>query len=414
VAISLRSHVIASVAFVGAATIAFTPIAQPEVMPSLQRSSAAYQLSALANPITAIAGVVEFLNYQILSGLSLDSDPAAYVFADPYWTEFFTATNPFTDPPSTFRYGPQTSGLIPDLASGFSTNALSALISNLSNYGFAISEGALALGTGTAAAVWNTPAAVASAVGYLAAGDSAAALAELQTQIVAPLQASIQFATDAITYITSNLTRNVQTVLTATLPKLLGGLARATVGGLTFLTQSAIATITQVVTDLAGFNFEAAWNGAVNGFLSTEGTLGQLTWLTVAPIGFPNPADLTTGNPWVSPSLRNVITTVAVGTGSSAILNDALGLAGIRNEPFFPGPLPAASVPSRAKKAARSAASVRPAAAVPAVAVPAVAVPAVAIPAVEMASSDNGGVSAGPSATKPIKHRAARRAAAAG
>ena len=275
-AISLRSHLIASVAFVGAATIALTPIAQPEVMPSLQRSSAAYQLSALANPITAIAGVVEFLNYQILSGEALGNDPATYEFADPYWTDFFTATDPFTDPPGTFRYGPQTLGLIPDLASGFSTNALSAVISNLSNYGFAAGEVALALGTGAATAVWNTPAAVVAAAGYVAAGDSAAALAELQTQIVAPLQASIQVATDAITYITSNLSRNVQTVLTDTLPKMLGGLARATVGGLTFLTQSAIATVTQVVTDLAVLNFEAAWNGAVNGFLSNIGTLGVM------------------------------------------------------------------------------------------------------------------------------------------
>lgn len=402
-AISLRSHLIASVAFVGAATIALTPIAQPEVMPSLQRSSAAYQLSALANPITAIAGVVESLNYQIFSGEVLGNDPATYEFADPYWTDFFTATDPFTDPPGSFRYGPQTLGLIPDLASGFSTNALSAVISNLSNYGFAAGEVALALGTGAATGVWNAPANLVAAVGYIAAGDSAAALAEL-TQIVAPLQAGIQVATDAITYITSNLTRNVQTVLTATLPKLLGGLARATVGGLTFLTQSAIATITQVVTDLAGLKFEAAWNGAVNGFLSNIGTLGQVNWLTVAPIGFPNPADLTTGNPWVSPSLRNVITTVAVETGSSAVLNEALGLAGIRNEPFYPGPLPAATVPSSAKNAARSAASVRPAA----------AAPAVAVSAVETAAGDNGGVSAGPSPTKPIKHRAARRAAAAG
>ena len=407
-AISLRSHLIASVAFVGAATIALTPIAQPEVMPSLQRSSAAYQLSALANPITAIAGVIESLNYQIFSGEVLGNDPATYEFADPYWTDFFTATDPFTDPPGSFRYGPQTLGLIPDLASGFSTNALSAVISNLSKYGFAAGEVALALGTGAATGVWNAPANLVAAVGYIAAGDSAAALAEL-TQIIAPLQAGIQVATDAITYITANLTRNVQTVLTATLPKLLGGLARATVGGLTFLTQSAIATVTQVVTDLAGLKFEAAWNGAVNGFLSNIGTLGQLNWLTVAPIGFPNPADLTTGNPWVSPSLRNVITTVAVETGSSAVLNEALGLAGIRNEPFYTGPLPAASVPPRAKKAARSAASVRPAAAAPAV-----AVPAVAVPAVETAAGDNGDVSAGPSPTKPIKHRAARRAAAGG
>ena len=405
-AISLRSHLIASVAFVGAVTIAATPITPPNLLPSTQAVSTNYQLSALANPITAVAGVVEFLNYQILSGQPL-GDPADYTFGDPYWTEFFTATFP-SDPPTTVRYGPQTLGLIPDDVNLFSTNALSAVIFNLSNYGFAVGEGALALGTGAAAAVWNTPAAVATAVGYAAAGNTAAALAELQTQILAPLQAGIQLATDAISYITSNLTRNTQTILTATLPKLLGGLARATVGGLTYLTQSAIATATQVITDLATLNVEAAWNDSVNGFLSDIGTLGQLTWLTVAPIGFPNPADLTTGNPWVSPSLRNVITTVAVGTGSSAILNDALGLAGIRNEAFYPGPLPAASVPSRAKNAARSAASIRPAAAAPEV-----AVPAVAVPAVEVASSDSGDASAGPSPTKPIKHRAARRAAAA-
>jgi len=363
VQISLRSQLIASIAALSVTATVITPITPSDVMPSIQQVSTSYQLSALANPITAIAGVVEFLNYQILSGQPLNADPAAYVFADPYWTDFFTATNPFTDPPSTVRFGPQTLGLIPDLANEFSTNALSAVISNLSNYGFAVGEGALALGTGTATAVWNTPTAVATAVGYAAAGDTAAALAELQTQILAPLQAGVQLATDAISYITSNLARNIQTILTATLPKLLGGLARATVGGLTYLTQSAIATVTQVVTDLATLNVEAAWNDSVNGFLSNTGTLGQLTWLTVAPIGFPNPADLTTGIPWVSPSLRNVITTVSQQTGGSAVLNDIFGGAGIRNEPFYPGPLPAASVPSRSTKAARSAASVRSAAA---------------------------------------------------
>ena len=393
-AISLRSHLIASVAFVGAVTIAATPITPPNLLPSTQAVSTNYQLSALANPITAVAGVVEFLNYQILSGQPL-GDPADYTFGDPYWTEFFTATFP-SDPPTTVRYGPQTLGLIPDDVNLFSTNALSAVIFNMTNYGFAVGEGALALGTGAATAVWNTPAAVATAVGYLAAGDTAAALAELQTQIVAPLQAGIQLATDAVTYITSNLTRNAQTILSTTLPKLLGGLARATAGGLTYLTQSAIATVTQVISDLAGLDFEAAWNDSVNGFLSGTGTLGQLTWLTVAPIGFPtlSPECCT---PWVSPSLRNVITTVAQQTGDSAVLNDFLGTAGIRNEPFYPGPLPAASVPSRAKQAARSAASVRS---------------ATAAPAVETTPSDSGGASVGPSPTKPVTHRAARRAVA--
>ena len=394
-AISLRSHLIASVAFVGAATIAATPITPPNLLPSTQAVSTNYQLSALANPITAVAGVVEFLNYQILSGQPL-GDPADYTFGDPYWTEFFTATFP-SDPPTTVRYGPQTLGLIPDDVNLFSTNALSAVIFNLSNYGFAVGEGALALGTGAATAVWNTPAAVATAVGYLAAGDTAAALAELQTQIVAPLQAGIQLATDAVSYITSNLTRNTQTILSTTLPKLLGGLARATAGGLTYLTQSAIATVTQVISDLAGLDFEAAWNDSVNGFLSSTGTLGQLTWLTVAPIGFPtlSPECCT---PWVSPSLRNVITTVAQQTGDSAVLNDFLGTAGIRNEPFYTGPLPAASVPSRTKQAARSAASVRS---------------ATAAPAVETKPSDSGGASVGPSPTKPVKHRASRRAVTA-
>ena len=380
--ISLRSQLIASIAALSVTATAITAITPSDLMPSVQRVSTSYQLSALANPITAIAGVAEQLNYQILSGQSLGNDGTTYVFADPYWTEFFTVTFP-SDPPTTVRYGPQTLGLIPDDVNQFSTSALSAVIFNLSNYGFAVGEGALALGTGAAAAVWNTPAAVASAVGYLAAGDTAAALAELQTQILAPVQAGIQLATDAVTYVTSNLTRNIQTMLTATLPKLLGGLARATVGGLTYLTQSAIATATQVVTDLASLNVEAAWNDSVNGFLSNIGTLGQLTWLTVAPIGFPNPADLTTGNPWVSPSLRNVITTVAQQTGGPAILNDVLGTAGIRNEPFNPGPLPAASVPSRSTKAARSAASVRSSAAAPA-------------------------------ADSSSRHRAARKAAAAG
>jgi ABC-type xylose transport system substrate-binding protein len=111
VQISLRSQLIASIAALSATATVITAITPSDLTPSIQRVSSSYQLSALANPITTIAGVADQLNYQILSGQSLGNDGTTYIFADPYWTEFFTATFP-SDPPTTVRYGPQTLGLI--------------------------------------------------------------------------------------------------------------------------------------------------------------------------------------------------------------------------------------------------------------------------------------------------------------
>ena len=75
--ISLRSHVIAGVAALGATAIAITPITQPDLLPSVQRAAASIELSGFDSPFTPISQVVEDVNTNILSNA---------VFGPPYST----------------------------------------------------------------------------------------------------------------------------------------------------------------------------------------------------------------------------------------------------------------------------------------------------------------------------------------
>lgn len=69
----------------------------------------------------------------------------------------------------------------PDFAVQFSDGALSAVLSNLSGYISATSYGLTGLVSGATSAIWNTPFALVTALGYLATGQIDLALAELQT-----------------------------------------------------------------------------------------------------------------------------------------------------------------------------------------------------------------------------------------
>ena len=345
--LSLRSQMIAGVAALGATAVAITPFAQSAVMPSLARVSSEVQLSAFVNPVAVIAGVIEGTVAEVFNSAALpDSNNL-------YWPDSF-----YSDTNYDILYAPGYVGLIPDTVNQFSFGALSALVNNLSGYAEAGLSAPTGLIGGVTSAVWNAPQAAIAAVGYLAAGDTASALAVLQTQIIAPLTAGIQQAANGVGYIIDNVLGNAQTLFGDTLPRLVANVVSQVVGASTYIVQSAIATVSQVVTDLAGLQLENAWNDAINGFLGVNGTLGQIAALTMGSTGIVQ--DITyddgEGGTIVVPTV--VVPSVrAVATSTLQRLGDyrSLGYGGILNEPF--APLPQAPAPASAKRAVSAAAA---------------------------------------------------------
>jgi len=389
--LSLRSQMIAgTAAVVGASAIAMTPVLAPQVsLSAMPRVSAAVELSSVVIGANAVNFIADIFDQAALSDTLI-------------WPDYYSNPDAYT-----VLYAPLNIGIIPDLVNQFSTGSLSALVNNLSGYAFAGLTSPVALASGVATAVVNTPGALIAAAGYLAAGNSAAALAALQTQILAPLQTGVQGALAGVGYIVDNVIRNIQNVVTFTLPTLVAGLASAVVGGLSYVTQYAVATVVQVVNDLSTLNFQAAAQTAVAGFLGPDGTLGQIEKLTtgigiVAPTG--TPAEPTV----VVPSVRSVITSVAQRTGDYA----DLGLGGIANNPFTPS-LPTSAASARSASAARSAAAAVTAA--PAAEATAgdnaETVASTSAPEAVQAATDTAAVSTdSASVEKPVKHRASRKA----
>lgn len=347
--LSLRSQMIAGVAALGAAAVAITPVAQTAIAPSLARVSSAVQLSAFENPIAAISGVLEATVADVFNGAALpDSNNL-------YWPDsFYNNTN------YDILYAPGYVGAIPDLVNQFSLGTLSAVVNNVSGYAEA-GLSSLALVEGVTTAIWNTPQAVVAAAGYLAAGNSAAALAVLQTQILGPLTTSIAEVANGVGYILDNAIGNVQTVVFDTLPRLVANLSSQIVGGATYMVQSAIAAVAQVATDLAGLQLENAWNHTIDGFLGVNGTLGQIAALTIGATGITQTITYDDGQGGtidvptvVVPSIR------ATATSTFQRLGDYrdLGYGGILNRPFAPLPEAGAAASVRRPASAAVAAAV--------------------------------------------------------
>ena len=318
--LSLRSQLIAGVAALSATAVAVAPIAQPDLLASPQQVSAAIQLSAFANPVTDLLGTLaltsEFIFWQ-------DSLPSP---SDLFWPDSFYNSD------FTFVYAPINYGLLPDALNQFSSGALSAVLTNLSGYIDTTVYGATGVAIGVSDAVFNTPFALITAAQLALAGQVDAAIAELQAQILAPLQDGIATGVQAGTYILNNVVANATTLLTDTLPRLVSGLVDATVEGTTLLVQTAIGVATDVVSNLASANIEGAWNAAVNGLLDPgTGLLGAVVALTVGvgnfeDIDYPDIGVVETVTP---PSIRSVLTSVGQRVGDFSDFGDG----GIRNNP---------------------------------------------------------------------------------
>ncbi len=318
--LSLRSQLIAGVAALSATAVAVAPIAQPDLLASPQQVSAAIQLSAVANPVTDLLGTLaltsEFIFWQ-------DSLPSP---SDLFWPDSFYNSD------FTFVYAPINYGLLPDALNQFSSGALSAVLTNLSGYIDTTIYGATGVAIGVSDAIFNTPFALITAAQLALAGQIDAAITELQTQILVPLQDGIAIGIEAGTYILNNVVANATTLLTDTLPRLVSGLVDATVEGTTLLVQTAIGVATDVVSNLASLNIEGAWNAAVNGLLDPgSGLLGSVGALTVGvglfeDIDYPDIGVVQTVTP---PSIRSVLTSVGQRVGDFSDFGDG----GIRNNP---------------------------------------------------------------------------------
>ena len=318
--LSLRSQLIAGVAALSATAVAVAPIAQPDLLASPQQVSAAVQLSAFANPVTELLGTLALISENIFYQDTLPS-PSDLFWPDSFYNSDFT-----------FVYAPINYGLLPDALNQFSSGALSAVLTNLSGYIDTTIYGATGVAIGVSDAVFNTPFALITAAQLALAGQVDAAIAELQAQILAPLQDGIATGVQAGTYILNNVVANATTLLTDTLPRLVSGLVDATVEGTTLLVQTAIGVATDVVSNLASANIEGAWNAAVNGLLDPgSGLLGSVGALTVGvglfeDIDYPDIGVVQTVTP---PSIRSVLTSVGQRVGDFSDLGDG----GILNNP---------------------------------------------------------------------------------
>ena len=321
--LSLRSQMIAGVAAVGATAMAITPIAQPDLLPSMQRVSSAVQLASFANPVDVLLRTSVYISDNIFDQAAL-LDPEEL-----YWPDSFYTTD------YSFLFAPGYFGIIPDFANQVSFGGLSAVVTNLSGYVYAASEGLAGLVGGPITAVTNVPFALVTAAGYLAAGRPDLAIAELQAQILGPLQQGIGTALAAAGYIIDNVISNASTLILNSIPGLVSNLIDTVTNGAVYVGQSLITTLSTAITQLTGGQFEAAWNTAVEGLLGLNGTLGQLVDLTIGigilefvNYGTPDAPDevLTV----TVPSLRSDLTTMGQRLGDLS----QYGEGGIRNDAF--------------------------------------------------------------------------------
>ena len=172
-------------------------------------------------------------------------------------------------------------------------------------------------------------------------------MAELQTQILGPIVQGISDVAQAVGYIVDNSIANAATVISNTIPGLLANVIGTVIGGATYVVESALATLSGVVTDLVSLQLEDAWNGAVNGLLGVDGTLGQIENLLVG-VGIIEDVEYEEGVvPTVTiPSLRSDLTSASQRLGDLGSYGDG----GIRNDSFVPEAIEAAAavLPSQA------------------------------------------------------------------
>jgi len=343
--ISLRSQMVAGIATVGAAAMVVAPIAQPDLLPSMQRVSSAVELAAFANPVQLLLETLADTSASVFDQVDL-LPPDELYWPDSFYTADFE-----------FLFAPQYYGFIPDFANQVSFGGLSAVVTNLGGYVYAATEGVTGLLGGPITALTNVPFALITAAGYLAAGQPELAIAELQTQILGPLQQGIGIALAAAGYIIDNVIANATTLITNTIPGLVGNLIDTATNGPLYVGQELISALSTAIGLLTTGDIEGAWNAAVEGLLApTTGTLALIKDLTIG-IGITQFVDYEDVGEVLTvtiPSLRSDLTTMGQRLGDLSVYGDG----GIRNDAFFPEVTEPAAAVSAASAVAASQESV--------------------------------------------------------
>ncbi|MGI9162707.1 MAG: hypothetical protein ACR2JI_07275 [Mycobacterium sp.] len=192
-------------------------------------------------------------------------------------------------------------------------------------------------------AVWQLPAAVATAAQQAIGGDIPGAITTLTNAIVVPVQDAASLVTSALASVVGGVVTNLSNLLTIA-PGILQGLVTTAVGSAQAVVTAAVNIATQTVGALSTLDVETAWNTVVDGLLGpvgADGTVesslpGTIEAVTLGPglgpLGYPNG--------YAVPSLR------MWGEQSQLQIANAIGAS---------YPVPAAakvSAPVRAKKAA--------------------------------------------------------------
>lgn len=418
--ISLRSQLAAGVAALGVTAVAVTPIAQPDLLPSMQRVSMEFQL--VGNPITEIGSVLQDINTNLFNQnfFPYDLNPNG-------WPELFYSGPVNQEGGDDFVFAPLNYGLLPDIANQFSTGALNALINNISGYVWTGIRSAGIIPAGLAQAAFQAPGAVIEAVTLLIDSQPEAALQALVDGIVAPIQNGIEGALDGVGYIVNNIIFNAQTVLASTIPNLLQGLVATTIDGASFIAGALFNTVQTAFTEAIGGDIGGALSTLSAGLLGRNGTFGYLEQLTLGP-GIVQVVD--GFDTVVIGSYRSVLTSElqrlgSLNTWTTGEDEDEVYVGGILNPPYEPTPGPFAAVRADASPAAATANDVETAPVVEAEptvtsvreAAQDVTPEVVAEPATTAATADTGGsagaTEAPASVEKPAKQRVSRKAAKA-
>ncbi|MBU3687347.1 MAG: hypothetical protein FGM25_13255 [Mycobacterium sp.] len=283
--ISLRSQMIAgAVAVVGASAVAMTPVmATGTGLPAL--SAPNVSLSAFANPITALLGVVGVTGQYLLStayGTGPAGAPANWPFSN-----IGVALNDNILPLTP-------SALIPAGAPGYKAVGIvgqlladplpvaNQIVANLLGYGTAILGAGLTVASDIGDILWSIPATAVSVVLDLLSLDINGAIAD----ITAAISAGVASATAAVNTIINTATNLVTSVITNatavldTVIEVLPTLVTATTAQVGYLFTKVQSYIGNVVNAITSFDVEAVWNTVVADFLSVAGLPGDVLNLT--------------------------------------------------------------------------------------------------------------------------------------
>lgn len=198
----------------------------------------------------------------------------------------------------------------------------------LSQMGFngSFDIGTTVYGVGVAAytlseAVWNLPAAVATATQQAIGGDIPGAITTLTNATIGQLQTAVTSVTDALGVVASALATRF-TNFVAVIPEILQGLATTTVGSVQAVLNAAVTIVTQTVGALSTGNIETAWNTVVDGLLGpvgADGTVessiaGTIEAVTIGPglgpLGYPNGYAVPSFRMWGEKSQLQIATAI--------------------------------------------------------------------------------------------------------